>query len=81
MPGDASWIAGWPEANASAPAGAMLPRNNLFYSFNVGGAHVAIVSSEHDLTAGSTQVMRDGGMDGWMMVMDDMDDDDAGEVA
>ena len=30
--------------------------NNLFYSFNIGIVHVAVVSSEHNMTIGSTQL-------------------------
>ena len=34
--------------------------NNLFHSFNVGGAHFAAFSSEHDYSAAAEQVPRLG---------------------
>ena len=49
MPGDPALIGGWREASGGR-------RNNLFYSFEVGMVHVAVLSSEHDLTAGSAQL-------------------------
>ena len=51
MPGDPAELAraGWTESrNAS--------RNNIFYSFDVGPVHVAMISSEHDLSASSIQI-------------------------
>ena len=48
MPGDPSAIAGWAQARGGT-------RNNLFYGFDLGLVHLVMVSSEHDLTAGSLQ--------------------------
>ena len=51
MPGDPSLLteAGWAESRGGT-------RNNLFYSFDVGAVHVAILSTEHDLSPGSIQL-------------------------
>lgn len=56
MPGDPNEIIGWPEAAHSAPKDSLVPRNNIFYSFDAKGVHFSIVSSEHDLSANSTQI-------------------------
>lgn len=49
MPGDKSLIEGWHEGKYGHG-------NNIFYSFDLGLVHVAIVSSEHDLSEGSDQI-------------------------
>jgi hypothetical protein len=50
MPGEPARIGSWAESRNGT-------RNNLFYSFDVGTAvHVAMVSTEHDLSPNSTQL-------------------------